>query len=415
MTPSEFSTWIENNQFYTILALLLLSLVALLLARLIIGRGLTYLASRTQTTYDDILVHGLHPFRVAWLAPLILFYVSAPLLPDYQVYIENGALFCILWVSAVTLNSMLDAVNQVYEAMPQFSGVSIQGYLDIVKIVVILLSIILSISIFTGKSPLVLLAGMGALMAVLLLIFRDTILALVASVQITSNDLIKEGDWLEVPGFDADGDVININLHAIKIKNFDNTITVIPTYKIVEEAYKNWRGMKEAGGRRIKRSLQIDLQSIAFCDQQTLQRLGRIDLVHDYVQEKIKSIEQFQAEKGSQIDSPLDGPQVTNLSVFRHYIEAYLKSHSEIHREGMDLLVRELTPNQTGLPVEIYGFTRTTDWLEYESIQSDIIDHLLAAAPYFDLRVFQDPTGRDFSTLAGTAVPRESNYPLSEK
>jgi miniconductance mechanosensitive channel len=302
---------------------------------------------------------------------------------------------------------MLDAINQVYEAMPQFSGVSIQGYLDIVKIAVILVGIILSISLSTDKSPLVLLAGLGALMAVLLLIFRDTILALVASVQITTNDLIKEGDWLEVPGFDADGDVININLHTIKIKNFDNTITVIPTYKIVEEAYKNWRGMKEAGGRRIKRSLQIDLQSIAFCDQETLKRLGRIDLVHDYVQEQIKLIEQFQAEKGSQIDSPLDGPQVTNLSVFRSYIGAYLKSHPAIHHEGMVLLVRELTPNQTGLPVEIYGFTRTTDWLEYESIQADIIDHLLAAAPYFDLRVFQDPTGTDFSNLAGASHPRQ--------
>lgn len=407
MTPSEISSWLENNPLNTILILLFLSLTALFLARLIIGRGLTYLAGRTQTKYDDILVRGLHPFRAAWLAPMILIYVTASLLPEYQVYIEKVALFAILWLSAVTFSSMLDAINQVYEAMPQFSGVSIQGYLDIVKILVILVGVILSISLFTDKSPLVLLAGMGALMAVLLLIFRDTILALVASVQITTNDLIKEGDWLEVPGFEADGDVININLHTIKIKNFDNTITVIPTYKIVEEAYKNWRGMKEAGGRRIKRSLQIDLQSIAFCDQETLTRLGRIDLVHDYVQEQIKLIEQFQAEKGSSIDSPLDGPQVTNLSVFRSYIEAYLKSHPAIHHEGMDLLVRELTPNQTGLPVEIYSFTRTTDWLEYESIQADIIDHLLAAAPYFDLRVFQDPTGQDFSNLVGASTYRK--------
>jgi miniconductance mechanosensitive channel len=338
---------------------------------------------------------------------MILIYVTAPLLPEYQVYIEKVALFAILWLSAVTFNSMLDAINQVYEAMPQFSGVSIQGYLDIVKIVVILVGVILSISLFTDKSPLVLLAGLGALMAVLLLIFRDTILALVASVQITTNDLIKEGDWLEVPGFEADGDVININLHTIKIKNFDNTITVIPTYKIVEEAYKNWRGMKEAGGRRIKRSLQIDLQSITFCDLETLKGLGKIDLVHDYVQMQIKLIEQFQAEKGSLIDSPLDGPQVTNLSIFRSYIEAYLKSHPDIHHEGMDLLVRELTPNQTGLPVEIYVFTRTTDWLKYESIQADIIDHLLAAAPYFDLRVFQDPTGKDFSKLVGDSTSRK--------
>jgi miniconductance mechanosensitive channel len=402
MTPSELSIWFENHPVYTILILVLLSVVVLIIARLVIGRGLTYLAGRTRNTYDDILVRGLHPFRAAWLAPMILIYTTASLLPDYQIYIEKFALFAILWLSAATINSMLDAINQIYEAMPQFSGVSIQGYLDIVKIIIFLVGIILSISLFTDKSPLVLLAGMGAIMAILLLIFRDTILALVASVQITTNDLIKEGDWLEVPGFEADGDVININLHTIKIKNFDNTITVIPTYKIVEEAYKNWRGMKEAGGRRIKRSLQIDLQSIQFCDRESLVRLGKIDLVHDYVQDQIKLLEQFQNDKGSLIDSPLDGPQVTNLSVFRKYIESYLNSHPALHHENMDLLVRELTPNQTGLPVEIYGFTRTTDWMAYESIQADIIDHLLAAAPYFDLRVFQDPTGTDFSKLVPT-------------
>jgi miniconductance mechanosensitive channel len=244
-----------------------------------------------------------------------------------------------------------------------------------------------------------LLAGMGAIMAVLLLVFRDTILALVASVQITTNNLIKEGDWIEVPGYDADGDVININLHTIRVRNFDNTISIIPTYKIVETSYKNWRGIEEVGGRRIKRSLYIDLMSINFCDREMLERLMKIDLVHEYVKNQLSTIDQFLNEKGDLVDSPLDGPQVTNMSVFRAYIQAYLRHHPDLHQEKLVLLVRELAPGQTGLPVEIYAFTKTVDWIKYESIQADIFDHLLAAASHFDLRVFQDPTGNDFAAI----------------
>lgn len=402
MSETELHLWVDQNPLLAIGAILLLSLVLLIITRLIIGRGLTYLARQTNTQYDNIILDSLHPYRVAWLAPLILIYTLAYLLPEYQPVIETVTLFLILWLVAVTFNGLLDAINLIYERRPGFTGVSIQSYFDILKIIVILVAVILSISLFTGKSPLVLLAGMGAIMAVLLLVFRDTILALVASVQITTNNLIKEGDWIEVPGFDADGDVININLHTIRVRNFDNTISVIPTYKIVETAYKNWRGIEEVGGRRIKRSIHIDLMSINFCDRDMLERLMKIDLVHDYVKSQLSRIEQFHDKKGDQVDSPLDGPQVTNMSVFRAYIEAYLRDHPALHQEEMVLLVRELAPGQTGLPVEIYVFTKTVDWLEYESIQADIFDHLLAAASHFDLRVFQDPTGSDFSTISHT-------------
>ncbi|MFC1923598.1 mechanosensitive ion channel family protein, partial [Chloroflexota bacterium] len=216
------------------------------------------------------------------------------------------------------------------------------------------------------------------------------------------NNLIKEGDWIEVPGYDADGDVININLHTIRVRNFDNTISVIPTYKIVETSYKNWRGIEEVGGRRIKRSISIDLMSINFCDREMLDRLMKIDLVHDYVKDQLSRIDRFQLEKGDQVDSPLDGPQVTNMSVFRAYIEAYLRNHPALHQEEMVLLVREMAPGQTGLPVEIYVFTKTVDWIKYESIQADIFDHLLAAVSHFDLHVFQNRTGSSFA-----AIPHE--------
>jgi len=278
--------------------------------------------------------------------------------------------------------------------------VSIQSYLDITKILFILVAIILSISLFSGESPLVLLTGLGALTAVLLLIFQDTILALVASINIAANNLIKEGDWLEVPGYGADGDVVNISLHAIKIQNFDKTFTVIPTHKIVDTAYKNWRGMQESGGRRIQRSVLVDMTSIKFCDEDLLKELRRIDLIQEQLDAKIQALDEYRRAHLQHYDSPLDGPQITNVEDFRAYIEAYLKNRTDIHKDGMPFLVRTLSPTPTGLPIELYIFTRTTQWEEYETIQAEIFDHLLAAAGHFDLRVFQEPTGMDFASFA---------------
>ena len=309
-------------------------------------------------------------------------------------------MFFVTWLVALTLISLLNAVNEIYESSKNFNGVSIQGYLDIAKILFVLSAVTLSVAVITGKSPWVLITGLGALTAVLLLIFQTTILSLVASIQIVANDLIKEGDWIEVPSFEADGDVVNISLHTIKIRNFDMTYTVIPTYKIVDVAYRNWRGMKESGGRRIQRSLSVDMVSIKFCDTDLLMRLSKIDLVHDFLEEKIKAIETYKEEHIAHYNSPLDGPQITNIEIFRTYITSYLRNRIDIHQEGLPFLVRVLSPNPTGLPIELYIFARTTKWEVYEAIQAEIFDHLLAAAPNFDLRVFQEPTGLDFSNFA---------------
>jgi miniconductance mechanosensitive channel len=389
--------WIQQNPWLALALIAALSFLTFIVFRAIIGRGLISLANRTQNKIDDVLVDKLKPFRIAWLAPLIIIYLLADLEPTYQAWIEKVALFLILWISLLTFNALLDALNIVYESSTSYRGVSIQGYLDIAKLLIILTGIILSISLFSGQSPVALLTGLGALTAILLLVFRDTILALVASIQINANDLVKEGDWIEVPSYEADGDVINMTLHTIKIQNWDKTISVIPTHKIMEVAYKNWRGMQESGGRRIKRAIHLDLASIRFCNEEMLARFRKVDILRAYLEERLAEIEQERIQKGIEIDSPLDSRQLTNLGTYRAYIEAYLRAHPEIHQEGMTFLIRQLAPGPTGVPLEIYVFTKTTEWIEYERIQADIFDHLLAAVPVFDLRVFQEPTGMDFA------------------
>ena len=400
MITNELQLWIDQNPLGAIGGLIALSVVVFLVARFLLARGLMYITARTEVKWDDIIIEKLRPFRVAWLAPLLLIFAFANLAHDYQLVVEKSALFLILWISAFTINGLLDAGNMIYERSPTYSGVSIQGYIDIIKILILLVGIILSISLFTGESPIILLSGLGAITAVLLLVFRDTILSLVASIQISSQDLIKEGDWIEVPSYGADGDVINMSLHMIKIQNWDKTITMIPTHKIIEVAYKNWRGMQESGGRRIKRSIHIDLGTIQFCDQEMLKRYRNVDILKGYIDEKISAIAAYQDDYDVEdIDFPLDGPNVTNATIYRTYIDKYLKSHRDIHQEGLTFLVRELEPGRSGLPLQVYVFTKTTDWVEYENIQAEIFDHLLAAARYFDLRIFQEPTGTDFSQL----------------
>ena len=400
MTVEQFQDWLSRDPFVTISAAVTALLLLFLISRNIIARGIIHISTRTQTKVDDILVKHLKPLRIAWLAPFLAIYLFSYLLPEYQEYIEKGALFIILWIAAVTLTSLLTAFNEIYESRSDFKGVSIQSYLDIAKILIMAVALILSVSLLSGQSPVVLLTGLGAITAVLLLVFQNTILSLVASVQINSMDLIKEGDWIDVPSYGADGDVLNISLHTIKVQNFDMTTTVIPTHKMMDVAYKNWRGMRDAGGRRIQRPIRIDMTSMKICDDAMLEELGKIDLIHDHLEKRINEIKAYQVEHADHYDSALDGPQITNTELFRVYIESYLKCREDIHHQGLPFLIRSLEPTPTGLPIEIYVFTKTTKWEEYEAIQSEIFDHLLAAAGHFKLRVFQEPTGMDFAQFA---------------
>ncbi len=401
MNLLDLQGWIDANPTLATGAAAALLVLSYIITRLIIGRGLTYLAGLTKNKVDDILVAKLRPFRASLLVPFILAYAFSYLAPTIQPVVEVVALFFILWLSILTLNGLMDAFNQIYESSPSFTGVSIQGYLDIAKIFIFMVAVILSIALITGESPLLLLSGLGAITAVLLLIFHDTIMALIASIQISAHNLVKEGDWLEVPSYDADGVVTNMSLHTIKIQNWDMTIAVIPTHKIMETPYKNWRGMQESGGRRIMRSIRLDQNTVRFCSPEMIERYARIDLIAEQVAAHRRLMEQYQQEH-KPLDSPLDGPQVTNMEIFRQYIEAYLKNHPDIHTSKMDFIIRELAPTETGLPVELYMFTKTTRWNEYERIQAGIIDHLLAAAEFFDLRLFQQPAGSDFASVLGS-------------
>lgn len=381
--------WLESDPLNQSIAVAIGALLAFIVARFIVARGLIYLTSRTKNQWDDIVIKHLRPYRLAWIAPLMVIYQFSYLWPEWEEILKPGSLFLITWIGILTLISVLSAVNLIYEGRATYTGVSIQGYLDIGKIVFIGVGAILTISIVTGQSPVLLLSGLGAITAILLLIFQDTILSLVASIQIVANDLVREGDWIEVPGFNADGDVTNISLHNIKIQNFDKTFSVIPTHKLMEVSYKNWRGMSQSGGRRIKRSLYMDIQSVRFSDAEDLDRLKKFPLLAEYISQR---------NWGPDEATPDELQRSTNVGAFMAYIVAYLKDRPDI-RKDLTIMVRHLDPGPNGLPVEIYIFTNTTVWEDYEAIQASIFNHLLSVVPEFGLRVFQQPTGKDFAAV----------------
>jgi miniconductance mechanosensitive channel len=316
--------------------------------------------------------------------------------------VQKLSLALMSWFVLLALGALLTAVNEIYTTLDISMGRPIKGYVQIAKLIIYAVGGIIIISSLLGRSPLVLLSGFGALTAVILLIFRDTILSFVASLQITSNDLVRIGDWIEVPGFGADGDVVDIALHTVKIQNWDKTFTVIPTHKLIDVTFKNWRGMQMSGGRRIKRAVHLDLGSVKFCDDDMIEEFKRFDLISDYVKDRQDEIKRYNKEMAIDTSVTVNGRRMTNIGTFRAYVEAYLRSNKKIHQD-MTFLVRQLPPGPTGLPIEIYVFTNDTAWAHYEAIQADIFDHILAVVPHFFLRVFQNPAGEDFQRLGASA------------
>lgn len=297
--------------------------------------------------------------------------------------------------------SFLESLQSFLRREPRKINFPLRGLVQTAKLILSVLFGIVAISILMGKSPFILLGGLSALSAVLMLVFKDPILGLVAGIQLTANDMLAVGDWLEMPKFGADGDVIEIGLATVKVRNWDKTISTIPTYTLVSDSFKNWRGMSEAGARRIKRSVLIDINSIGFLSAEQMARLKRIAMLRPYLEEKAAQIERFNAqvlEQTGQEASAINRRRLTNIGTFRAYLVAYLKRHPSIHH-GMTLLIRQLDPTSNGLPLEIYTFTNTTDWNAYEDIQSDIFDHVFAVLPEFDLRAHEAPTGSDIRAL----------------
>lgn len=314
--------------------------------------------------------------------------------------VQNVANAFIVLSLALAVGAALDVVNEVYQSRDRKVDRPIKSYIQLVKIIVYVITALLMIASLMDRSPLILLSGLGAIAAVLILVFQDTLLSLVASIQIRSNDLLRVGDWIEMPNQNTDGDVIDIALHNVRVQNFDKTISTIPTKRFITDSFKNWRGMQESGGRRIKRALDIDQTSVRFLNLDEQQQFKRFFLIRDYLEDKQTEIDDWNRAmlNGDAAAAAVNSRRMTNLGVFRAYLLQYLRSNPKL-RQDMSLIVRQLSPSPTGLPIEIYCFTDTTVWVEYEAIQSDIFDHVLAILPEFGLRLFQQPSGRDVQAL----------------
>lgn len=353
--------------------------------------------------YAVILKHKL-PQRALFIIPLVIIYNGLNLVPEFQdeitEFIIRITAATMVLVGARVLDALLSSAHTLYLMNAGPDKPPIKSYIQLGKVIVYVFAGLFIVSSLADKSPWYFLTGIGAAMAIILLLFRDTLLSLVASVQLTKNDLIRVGDWIEMPQFGADGDVIDIALNTVLVQNFDKTISVIPTHKFLEHSFRNWRGMKETGGRRIMRSVNIDISSVRFLTYQEIQRLRESHLLKEYINKKMEEVHDYNSEHLRTSSSTLtNGRWLTNVGTFRAYIIEYLKKHPN-SKKDLTMLVRQLEPTEKGLPLQVYVFVDTTVWAEYEGIQSDIFDHLLAIAPEFGLNVFQQPTGRDFRALS---------------
>lgn len=385
-----------------LLLILLLAWLIDVIARRRLQTLVRVLASQSAATWDDVLVQHKVFARLAHLIPAVFLYFGIDLVPELSdklvTIIRNVVIAFGLFTLTRALSATLTAVNTLYEAKPDSIERPIKGYIQVAKLIAYGVGTILIISALIDRSPLILLSGFGAMTAVLLLVFKDTILSLVASVQLSSLDMIRVGDWIEMPQFNADGDVIDIALHTVRIQNWDKTITTIPTHRLISESFMNWRGMQDAGGRRIKRSLSIDMQSVRFLSDDEIARFRRFALLKNYIDEKSRELADYNASLDEATAADVNMRRLSNLGTLRAYLINYLRNHKSFHDE-MTLLVRQLQPSSTGIPIEIYCFTRTTAWSDYEDIQADLFDHLLAILPEFGLKVYQAPSGTDLQGL----------------
>lgn len=370
------------------------------LTRQVLLRVVGNIIRKTPTHWDDLLIkHKLFP-AIASLVSVIILTMAVPvifgdfqtLLPFFVKLVKVYFLYVILRIIMVFLNGS----EEYFSASPIFMDKPIASYFQLIRLLLYITVFILALSILLGESPLYYLGAFGAFTAVLLLIFKDTILGLVASVQIATNDMIRVGDWVEMPKYNADGDVLAINLNTVKVVNWDKTITTVPTHYFISDSFKNWRGMQESGGRRIKRTIHINTSSVRFVDEAMRESFKKFYLINEFISNRQKEIEEYNASHAFDTSALINGRRMTNIGVFRNYIQAYLINHPGIN-QNMTLLVRQLESTQFGLPIEVYCFTKSVKWAEHEEAQSDIFDHLFAAASYFHLEVFQSPSGADFS------------------
>lgn len=403
----EYSEWI-----YAVIVVgifLVTALVLHFLLHSVILRGFKRSAHKSQIQWSLALYKHKLLNRIALAFQGFVLLVQARIwLPNDSEIASLVSTLAYLWIFfylLLSLFALLNFLEEIFKPASNKRNIPIRGIFQSIKLIAALITIIFVISLLIGKSPIILFSGLGAMTAVLLLVFKDTILGFVAGIQLSANEMLALGDWLEMPKFGADGEVIDISLTTVKVRNWDNTITTIPAYALIADSFKNWRGMSESGGRRIKRAIYIDATSVTFLQPDDIQRLRRAALLSDYIEKKIAEIATENQQAGIDLSSPVNGRRLTNLGTFRAYLTVYLRQHKSIHTK-MTQLVRQLAPEASGIPLEIYAFSNDTSWVNYEAIQSDIFDHIFAIVPEFGLRIYQTPSGYDMQRIgAQQAIP----------
>ncbi len=380
-----------------------LSYVANLIARSIVLRIVSHYISNNKIKWDNFLLERKVFHRLLLIVPALLTYSLAPVVPTFENLIYKLVLTYLTVVALLTIDAVLESINDIYQTFEISKVKPIKGYIQVIKIIVYIIGGIIAIAALMGESPVILLSGIGAATAVFSIVFKDSLLGLVAGIQLTANDMVRIGDWIEMPKYGANGTVFEISLNTVKVRNFDQTITTIPSYAMISDSFINWRGMHASGGRRIKRSVYIDMTSITFCSEELLEKLKKVHYLKDYLEAKEKEIAEYNEEHQIDRSVRVNGRALTNIGVFRIYIHNYLQNNPNISKEKT-LMVRQLAPTEHGLPLEIYAFTNNTVWVNYERIQSDIFDHVLAVAPEFGLRLYQNPSGWDLQNVVAKAV-----------
>ena len=389
MSPS-IADW--TSIILLVFAVLLLIFLLDFIIRTIIRVVFTKIANRSKTTFDDIMIAHKVPRNIAHIFPLIIAYKSIPNIffehPQWQFFLEKVILVFGIIFTVWGLRSVFGSVKDFFKSIDRLKDKPIDSYIQVIMIFVWLTGIFATFAVISGISFWEFMAGLGTVSAVIILVFKDTILGFVASIQVSVNDMVRIGDWITFQKFGADGDVIEINLATVKVRNFDHTITTIPTYALISDSFKNWRGMTESNGRRIKRSLNIRMASIRHLNQDDLDKLSKVDLIKDYISSKTDEISNYNAENKVDKSLLINGRNLTNIGVFRKYIESYVEKHSAINKDLM-IMARQLQPGDNGLPIEIYAFSNDKRWQNYEYIISDIFDHIIAASATFDLEIYE--------------------------
>lgn len=413
MTPEIISEWLQHYSINASIAgmiglfgagiyLFVLALLANFVAKRLIAHVLHPIIGKTSIQWDDLLIEHKVIVHFSHIVPAAIIHFFAPTLfessPEMVAFFQTLVNTYLIVIVLLLINGLLNFIRAVWERSSLGKRYPAKSFIQAAKLVINLIGLIFILSALLGKSPLVFFSGLGAVTAILLLIFKDAILGLVAGFQLSVNNMVMVGDWIEMPGRGADGDVIDVSLTTVKVQNWDKTITTIPTYSLISDSFKNWRGMSEAGGRRIKRALHLDMRTIQFADEALLERCKRMRLLRPYLKSKLEEIQKYNDEVGEDLSELINGRRLTNVGIFRAYCVAYLRKHPKIHQD-MTLLVRQLTPGSGGLPLEIYVFTKDTAWSRYEDIQGDIFDHFLSILPEFGLSAYQSPSGADMEKL----------------